>query len=578
MFPSPAAIADPGFSARPPSPATVPLRSAGSFAATHPFWTATTACTLSVAGLAGIAPTALVLWQSWLDEPTKSIGALVLPVCLVLILRAWVGAGRPLAGSWWGLVLLAATMLMVRLRQGAVCELVLSPSFIIALPPFLAIAVLYTAGVVLLFGGPRLLRAARFPVLFAAAVNPVPNFVLHHLDLPLQHVSAHIARSFAHAVGAPLGPGQLRLMFTPEFGMFIAPGCDGIRGAVTMGLLALVAGHWYRFRALPRGALVLGGVALGYVFNLLRLCALVLYYLLALRRPWLQDHAEGADYLLGGCLFFAATFLLFQAVRHWRQPPVSQSSQAEDTPPRAVRSGAGSSGAGSSGIDSRPFGLHAVAMAALVVVAAAPYLREAVRGPAKTPASMAALFPQRLGEFQLRRTWMEELNTGVLVYHWAEYATATGTSVSVGVSPLLGAHDALLCHLARGENWLWRGDLPVRVAGSAGSVSFNGALYNDGVTQLLEAGTLCSGDTCGEHNKGPQAGRSGSRAGIGLIYSHIGRDALLGRDTGRPVPLLLKVESLDLAEPPDAARMRLTGVLQTFMGAVDPVLLVRSAR
>ena len=79
-------------------------------------------------------------------------------------------------------------------------------------------------------------------------VNPVPHFFTLHIDLPLQHASSLIARGFAHALGQKFTPDQLRLMFTPDFGMFIAPGCNGIRGAITMGFIALIAGYLYKFK------------------------------------------------------------------------------------------------------------------------------------------------------------------------------------------------------------------------------------------------------------------------------------------------------------------------------------------
>ena len=105
--------------------------------------------------------------------------------------------------------------------------------------------------------------------------------------------------------------------------MFIAPGCDGIRGAVTMGYLALILGYLYRFSLRAWVLSVLGAVALGYVFNLIRLCFLVLFYRVALSFPWLQPHGEGADYLIGGLLFLSAAGLFAGIVRRNRQgaPP-----------------------------------------------------------------------------------------------------------------------------------------------------------------------------------------------------------------------------------------------------------------
>jgi exosortase J len=148
----------------------------------------------------------------------------------------------------------------------------------------------YGVGLVLLFGGGAAGAGVRVSsLLLLLFVNPVPHLFSVYVDLPLQRASAHVARGFAMALGQPLSPDKLRLMFTPEFGMFIAPGCNGIRGAVTMGLIALVAGYLYRFRWKAHALVVLGAVLLGYLFNFLRLCVLVLYYLVALHLPKLQD-------------------------------------------------------------------------------------------------------------------------------------------------------------------------------------------------------------------------------------------------------------------------------------------------
>jgi len=277
--------------------------------------------TLGVAGLFAVSSTCTALWTMWMTDPLKSVGGLIPIVSLVLVLRAWRSLGWTLQGTWSGLAVLAATIAMVHVRDQAVIEVVLSPAWSIVLPPLSLVAVAYTAGFVLLFGGVKLLRAAWFPVALMWFVNPVPHFFNRYIDLPLQHTSAMVARSFAHALGQALTPDQLTLMFTPKFGMFIAPGCNGIRGAVTMGFIALVAGYLYRLRLRQWVLLTTAAVLLGYVFNFVRLCGLVLYYVVALRYPWLQNHAALGDYILGACLFFSATLLLFTALLRWSPRP-----------------------------------------------------------------------------------------------------------------------------------------------------------------------------------------------------------------------------------------------------------------
>ena len=210
-------------------------------------------------------------------------------------------------GSWWGLAILAVTIAAVHIRDQAILIFVLSPKWNIYIPPHSLVVFGYVSGAVLLFGGTRLYRAALFPIILVWFVNPVPHVFNVFVDLPLQRVSAHVARAFAMSLGQPLTPDQMRLMFTPNFGMFIAPGCNGIRGAVTMGFVSLVAGYIYRFRWYVHAAVVAGAVLLGYVFNFARLCLLVIYYIVALHIPRLQNKAKLGDYIIGGCLFLIAT-------------------------------------------------------------------------------------------------------------------------------------------------------------------------------------------------------------------------------------------------------------------------------
>src|SRR3981189_3228948 len=276
---------------------------------------------LAVLGLSTIWSSMNALWALWTTDALKSIGMFIPLVSFVLILRVWRSLEWEMKGSWWGLVILVVTAVVVHVRDQSILVFVLSPQWSIYVPPHSLVVFAYGAGVVLLFGGTRLFRAALFPLLLLWFVNPIPPIFNVFVDLPLQRASAHVARAFAIALGQPLSPDQLRLMFTPEFGMFIAPGCNGIRGAVTMGFIALIAGYVYRFRWYAHAAVVAGAVLLGYVFNFARLCILVRYYLVALHFTSLQDKAEMGDYIIGASLFLLGTFLLFHVVRRLSESP-----------------------------------------------------------------------------------------------------------------------------------------------------------------------------------------------------------------------------------------------------------------
>ena len=222
-------------------------------------------------------------------------------------------------------------------REETLLIVTINKNWLLQIPPLPLVAVVYAAGLVLLLGGKRLLKAAWFPVLFMWAVIPVPQTFSGMVDLPLQHASATVARAFAHALGQQLTQDKLRLMFTPEFGMFIAPGCNGIRGAITLGLAAIIVGYVYRFRWFVFAPVVAGAVLLGYLFNFLRLCLLVVYYKIALPYPWLQQRAKMGDYIIGACLFVCALAIFFAVAEKLRRDPKDVNPAPPDEEPAEPR-------------------------------------------------------------------------------------------------------------------------------------------------------------------------------------------------------------------------------------------------
>jgi exosortase J len=509
------------------------------------------AAVLAILGLSTIWSTVSFLWALWMTDALKSIGMMIPLVSFALILRVWRRLGWEMEGSWWGFAVLAATIAAVHLRDQAVLVLVLSPQWNVYIPPHSLVAFAYGAGVVLLLGGTRLFRAALFPIVLLWFVNPIPHFFNVLVDLPLQRVSAHVARTFAIALGQPLSPDQMRLMFTPEFGMFIAPGCNGIRGAVTMGFIALIAGYVYRFRWYAHAAVVAGAVLLGYVFNFARLCTLVIYYIVALRIPWLRPRAEMGDYIIGACLFLIASLLLFYVVRRLGESPrqlkPEPAIEAPAATPRSLRLRLAVMALLAS------FGCYGMARA---LVLGSPAGLSATSLSANTPGQ----FPKQIGSYALVREWNENLVTGTLLFHWAEYAPANGgTHVSIGISPVLGTHDTLICHSARGEDPLWRDQLTVSMANNA-RASFSASFYNE-ATQYLEATTVCNGSACGEY--------SSDRKHFGLVYSKPDPQALFTQDPQRPIPILLKAETVDTSMPSDLAREQLTDAMKAFLASVN---------
>ena len=252
---------------------------------------------------------------------------------------------------------------------------------------------------------------------FCHLINPVPT-AFTQVDLPLQYFCARTAHAFALAIGVHPDASQLLLMFAPGFGMFIAPGCNGLRGAITLGYLALVLGYIYRFPFRIWAAAVLGAVSLGYIFNLIRLCALVLFYWAALRFPFLQPHGEGADYVIGVLLFLVAAISVAAVIRWKGQRSIEHETPRAGTAESPLRDSSNRTGLLWKGI----------AISVLALLGSFSYVQGLVRrdhrairidpfGP-----QVATILPEQIGKFKLLRTWTESDLQNHVLYRWGAYS------------------------------------------------------------------------------------------------------------------------------------------------------------
>jgi exosortase J len=140
--------------------------------------------------------------------------------------------------------------------------------------------------------------------------------------------------------------------------------------------------------------------------------------------------------------------------------------------------------------------------------------------------------------------------------------------VSLGISPALGAHDTLICHAARGEEWLWHG--PLQLQTPSGVTSLSASLFNNGATQYLEAASICTAVACSQS--------STERRHIGFIYSRPAAHDLLTQNPERPVPILLRVETPEASLRPAVARSLLTQSLANFLSGADLVQIAKRLR
>jgi exosortase J len=124
---------------------------------------------------------------------------------------------------------------------------------------------------------------------------------------------------------------------------------------------------------------------------------------------------------------------------------------------------------------------------------------------------------------------------------------------------VLGSHDTLICHSARGDDPVWQGQLTIPTLGNV-PVSFSSAVFNDGATLYMEASTMCNAVACGEF--------ATERTHLGFVYSRPDPKSLLTLAARRPIPILLRVETTDMSLSNAAARQQLTQNLQAFVASV----------
>lgn len=491
----------------------------------------------------------LPLWQTmchlWATDPLRSIGAAFPLVACVGVLAAWCRLDWRMNGTSWALLPVALSILLARVIAASTLVVAYDGQSLINLGTVLF---LYGCGTVLLFGGPRLLRVSIAPLCLLLFINPVPHAFNLLVDLPLQYLSASTARSFAHLIGVQPTGVQLRMMFAPDFGMFIAPGCNGVRGSVTLGYLALIFGYARRLRPRTLILVSLAAVLLGYALNLLRLCVLVVYYRIGISFPSIQKLGAGIDYVIGCTLFLFAAAGLGLLIRSL-EPVRAAGIQNPGLRPESEESG--------SIRPTRPFRFAAVARSicflTLCAVFIALEIRSATSLPLLRPNEQVVLstFPASVGAYRLIRTWAEHDGNGMIAMAMAEYSVPPNTGNTIN-NFTFGLWVGSANHLVAYSKFIhgilpkWTGSFDA-TARQALPIHFVTGFYDDGISRQYDAESTCSRSGCLGHL------HAYSHEGFSFMAPAFSDLSVAAR--GKRLPILLRREWLD-SDPTPTSDLR----------------------
>jgi exosortase J len=318
--------------------------------------------------------------------------------------------------------------------------------------------------------------------------------------------------------------------------MMIVPGCNGVRGAVTLGYLALIFGYTRRLSARALTGLTLGAFLMGYVLNLTRLCTLVIYYRVGLSVTSIQRYGVEIDYVIGCTIFLLATLGIGLAVRLYEERGAKAPLDVEPLS------------------DSQPTGLRwrTASFSLLILVFLIPQMRAIASAAHPRPAErdVIAAMPAEVGTYRLTRTWTEHDTSGHIKlvlgdYFAANAADSNRSHLILGLWVDGSNHFVANSKLYQGIRPEWSGAFDA-VSESGLPVHFAGNFYNDGVNRSYDAETACTASGCKENLV--------LDAKTGITFSSPDLAELALARTDRRLPILLRREWTD--DQPSEAVMR----------------------
>lgn len=255
---------------------------------------------LLIAGLIAAAYLRVLakLVNDWWEFPDFSHGFLVPPfAAYVLWRKRTILAGTKVAPAWSGVAVVAFGLLILLLGvYGA--ELFLSRiSLVIVL-----------AGLVLAFGGGKMLKETRFALFVLLLAIPIPAIIYTQITFPLQLLASKLASILLPLFGVPvLREGNVIQL--PALSLEVAEACSGIRSLMSLLTLAIFYGYFLERSTWRRIALVVASVPIAIAANAVRLLGTGLSV-----QYWDPDKAMGFFHEFSGWVMFLVSLTCLIAV------------------------------------------------------------------------------------------------------------------------------------------------------------------------------------------------------------------------------------------------------------------------
>jgi exosortase len=232
-----------------------------------------------------------VLWKllvDWWEIPDVSHGFLVPPFAAYLV---WAKRKTlrevKISPTWSGIGVVAVGLVVLLLGiYGA--ELFLSRISI----------VIVLTGLILTFGGRKLLAELRFVILVLLLAIPIPAIIFNQITFPLQILASKSAAALLPLFGVPvLREGNV--IELPLMKLEVAQACSGIRSLMSLFTVSVFYGYFLEKSVLRRSVLALASVPIAIAANCLRILGTGLCV-----QYWDPDKALGFFHEFSGWVLF----------------------------------------------------------------------------------------------------------------------------------------------------------------------------------------------------------------------------------------------------------------------------------